>query len=340
VTEQTVLGPSFGGWDDGNIYRASFTRDGDWLRIWYSSRSSGGQWRVGFTEGDLDEFLVPESTTWNELRGNISVTTEFPRTGTHGLRQDGGSTYPQVFGALTGSDVCVNVWYRDDLSAATNLMAILRIWDTASVHHCVGTGVWTGSSTTAYSYHSEDFAYTATALPRIAGWRHLSVAALGSTCEFRIDGAPVATVDVLDPALINRFSVEGYRGGTCFFDDAYVRRYVDPEPTATVVAEIPSSVPSPAGAGGARLEQNVPNPLNPGTTIAFELARPDHVTLRVIDLHGRVIRTLVVGERSGGRHEVVWDGRDEQGSPAASGIYLYRLVTSDGVASRKLTLMK
>ena len=41
---------------------------------------------------------------------------------------------------------------------------------------------------------------------------------------------PVATLDVLDPALIDRFSVEGYRGGTGYFDDAYVRRYATLSP--------------------------------------------------------------------------------------------------------------
>jgi hypothetical protein len=150
----------------------------------------------------------------------------------------------------------------------------------------------------------------------------------------------VATLDVLDPALIDRFSVEGYRGGTGYFDDAYVRRYAVPEPTVTVGAEVVSATPTPPAGRQARLEQNVPNPLNPGTRIAFALPRTGFVTLRILDLRGRVVRTVLAENRREGGHEVTWDGRDDRGLPAASGTYLYRLTTPDEVLSRKLTLVR
>ncbi len=337
-----LLTPVSSHWDSGNIYRASFTIADTWLRIWYSAMSTSGQWRVGYTEGDLDDFLIEPVSTWDELRGNVAATTDHPRTGTHGLRQIGGSTYPQVFAGLPGDGVCINVWYWEALSAATDFMALLRLWDSDnSVYpfHCIGTGVWTGSSTTHYSHHTEGFIYTPSAVSRAAGWRHLSIAAAGGTSELRIDGAAIATLDVLDPALINRFSVEGYRGGTGYFDDAYVRRYVAAEPTVTVGPEL-VGVGEPAPALAVQLAQNVPNPLNPGTVIGYDLPRAGAVRLGVYDLQGRLVRTLVAGTREAGHHEARWDGRDERGAAVATGVYLYRLAAGDQVIQRKLTLVK
>jgi len=108
----------------------------------------------------------------------------------------------------------------------------------------------------------------------------------------------------------------------------------------TVGAEVVSAVGPPPVNHTTRLEQNAPNPLNPATAITFSLPRAQVVTLRIIDLRGRVVRTLVNGERSQGTNTVVWDGRDEQGSLAASGTYMYRLTTAEGMLSRKLMLVK
>ncbi len=88
------------------------------------------------------------------------------------------------------------------------------------------------------------------------------------------------------------------------------------------------------------LAPNVPNPFNPSTTIAFTLPRDGRVRLDVVDLRGRRVRTLVDESRTAGEHRIVWDGRDENGSQAASGTYLYRLTTSDRTISRKMMLVK
>ena len=290
VFEGSVLGPSPGGWDNKNIYRASFTVDADWLRIWYSAQSTGGAWRVGYTEGDLEDFLAPPIGTWSEIYGDVQLSNEQPRQGAQCLREAGGAAYPQVFAALDGSDVCVNVWYREEMNTVKDFMALIRLWDSDTsvfTHHCIGAGVWTGTSTVDYSWHDEGFRYTASVLPRSAGWRHLSIAAVGDTYRMRIDDEQVAALDVLDPALINRFSIEA-RGGVGYFDDAYVRAYAEPEPTAVVGAEVATAVggvPGPV----AGLEQNVPNPLNPKTPmIAFRLAREGSFTLQIVDLKGRL----------------------------------------------------
>lgn len=76
----------------------------------------------------------------------------------------------------------------------------------------------------------------------------------------------------------------------------------------------------------AYMSPGFPNPLNPGTSIAFGLPQPGgHVSLRVYDVSGRLVRTLVDGELPPGRHSARWDGRDDAGTPVASGVYFYML---------------
>ncbi len=89
-----------------------------------------------------------------------------------------------------------------------------------------------------------------------------------------------------------------------------------------------------------RLLAAYPNPFNPSTTIAFDLARAGRVTLDIYGLDGRLVTSLVNEERAAGRHQAVWRGSDRAGRPAASGTYLCRLRTDDGVRSVRLMLVK
>jgi outer membrane protein assembly factor BamB len=93
--------------------------------------------------------------------------------------------------------------------------------------------------------------------------------------------------------------------------------------------------------GGLVLEQNVPNPFNPRTEIGFELEAAGRVTLEVLDAKGRRLRTLIGDEtRSIGRHTASWDGLDDGGAPAPSGVYFYRIASGSRVDSRKMLLVK
>ncbi|MBM4130312.1 hypothetical protein FJ250_04705, partial [bacterium] len=83
-----------------------------------------------------------------------------------------------------------------------------------------------------------------------------------------------------------------------------------------------------------------PNPFNPQTTISFDLAASGPVALAVYDLDGSLVRALLDEPRAAGRHDVVWDGRDQAGRPAASGVYMARLAAGQVKVLRKLTLVK
>ena len=83
-----------------------------------------------------------------------------------------------------------------------------------------------------------------------------------------------------------------------------------------------------------------PNPFNPRTTISFSLPAPGHASLAVYDITGRKVRTLVSGPMSAGAHSVTWDGRDDAGKPAASGVYISRIAAGERVAAGKMVLLK
>jgi hypothetical protein len=89
------------------------------------------------------------------------------------------------------------------------------------------------------------------------------------------------------------------------------------------------------------LRGNFPNPFNPETTIVFALAKESPVTIEIINVRGQRVRTLVNQQHYGvGEHRVIWDGRDENGSPVASGMYFYRMVANEFSAMNRMILMK
>lgn len=90
----------------------------------------------------------------------------------------------------------------------------------------------------------------------------------------------------------------------------------------------------------SRLHQNYPNPFNPSTTIAFDLAQAANVELCIYNVKGQLLRELKPGNLPAGSHNVIWDGRDMHGKPAASGIYFIRLQSPALNATRKAVLLK
>lgn len=91
---------------------------------------------------------------------------------------------------------------------------------------------------------------------------------------------------------------------------------------------------------GPQLQQNAPNPFNSQTVIPWFLLQEGRARLEVYALTGQRVAVLHEGPHKAGFHQRYWDGRDAHGRPLASGVYLYRLVTSQGVHTRKLTLLR
>jgi YVTN family beta-propeller protein len=89
-----------------------------------------------------------------------------------------------------------------------------------------------------------------------------------------------------------------------------------------------------------RLDQNVPNPFNPTTTIKYAIASDENVNLTVYDVAGRQIRTLVNERQRADVHRVVWDGVNDAGERVASGVYFYRLAAGKFTQTKKMLLLK
>ena len=105
----------------------------------------------------------------------------------------------------------------------------------------------------------------------------------------------------------------------------------------------PFEIQPGAGRGVVSGVANYPNPFNPATTIAFSLTRPTTVKITVFDILGRSVVTLLNDEPlDAGPHAVVFDTREVRGRDLASGVYLYRVVTGDGLAdeTKKMMLLK
>ncbi len=90
-----------------------------------------------------------------------------------------------------------------------------------------------------------------------------------------------------------------------------------------------------------RLEQNYPNPFNPTTTIQYTLPINKKVSLRIYNMMGQVVRTLVDNQlQNAGRYDVKWDGRNQRGERAASGVYIYALEFGNFKKTKSMTLLK
>ncbi len=88
------------------------------------------------------------------------------------------------------------------------------------------------------------------------------------------------------------------------------------------------------------LYQNFPNPFNPSTTIKYDLKENANVVLKVYNVLGQEVRTLVNAKQTAGFQKVVWDGRDNNGVPVASGVYIYRIQANDFIRTMKMVLLK
>jgi phosphodiesterase/alkaline phosphatase D-like protein len=106
--------------------------------------------------------------------------------------------------------------------------------------------------------------------------------------------------------------------------------YVD-NTTEEILAQLPTEF---------ALAQNYPNPFNPNTRLIYSLIRPAKVALRVYNLLGQEVITLVDDWHDLGHYEVMWDGRDRFGNQVASGIYFAAYMAEGKIRTRKMVMMK
>lgn len=125
-----------------------------------------------------------------------------------------------------------------------------------------------------------------------------------------------------------------------FGQDAAGELYVLDYDRGTAFRLVPSASGVPA-ATALQLTQNTPNPFNPVTTISWTAdPQAGPVSLRVYDLAGRLVRTLVDGRVPVGADSAAWDGTDDRGRAVAAGVYHYRLQQGTRAVARKMVLLE
>ena len=133
-----------------------------------------------------------------------------------------------------------------------------------------------------------------------------------------------------------RFDLDA--SGTVDLDDFFLFAEHFGQPArARLLAMARERIGLPEGPG---LQQNAPNPFNSQTVISWFQLQSGPARLEVFALTGQRVAVLHVGPNQAGMHRLSWDGRDDQGRPLASGVYVYRLLTSAGAQTRKLTLLR
>ena len=88
------------------------------------------------------------------------------------------------------------------------------------------------------------------------------------------------------------------------------------------------------------MDQNIPNPFNPVTNIRFQLPEDSRVSLKIFNILGQEVKTLVGEAMAAGFYTMRWDGTNAHGLKVASGVYIYQLKAGTFEASQKMLLLK
>ena len=108
----------------------------------------------------------------------------------------------------------------------------------------------------------------------------------------------------------------------------------------SIVMNEPASISENDAPVSFGLDQNFPNPFNPTTTISFSVPDNGNMTLKVYDILGRHVRTLVDGTYSAGNYNIVWDATDMNGDMVSVGVYFYTIQSGNHRATKRMLLLK
>ncbi len=111
--------------------------------------------------------------------------------------------------------------------------------------------------------------------------------------------------------------------------------YIEASTLTTSVGEPFNDVPTTFA-----ISQNFPNPFNPTTTFDYAVSKQSFVAIKVYNLLGQEVRTLVSQEMSVGVHQTIWDGKDNVGAEVPSGLYLYKMIAGGFSETKKMMFLK
>jgi len=349
-----------GHWDDHDndtpflftldIERTVFYNDELWC--FYSSEGGANLWKEGLLiESDIAAALAdaPASNfgSWF-TSGIITVENDIVRQGSQSVRQhdESGSRATRLWRYFNDIGIgAVEAWmYRDSTSPGDYDIYLYQDSTAAgdSALACVAGMGREGD------FHYWDGEFQPTGIPFEVDTWYLITICFDATAQLYdfivLDENFMEMVRVEDIAFGNsaayidkamlyssmHFIEDGYA------DDFRVRKWCGDDPEVIVV-----SVNEQAGIPRwSALHQNYPNPFNPVTSIEFDLPKKEKASLRIYDVSGKLVRSVFEGELEAGRHAFKWNGKDDQGSSIASGIYFYRLKAGAFSETRKMVLLK
>jgi hypothetical protein len=167
-----------------------------------------------------------------------------------------------------------------------------------------------------------------------------SIYLLAGSCDFP-DQTCVAGADAVGSAQMERLRYKFTTRNTYYLVlDSYESGvYGNWSAVGAQICPLALGVGSPPPAAQVSIESAVPNPFETGSTLRFTLPTRARATLRIHDLAGRVIRTLLDAEIDGGTRSLTWDARDDRGMRVPGGTYFARFMVGDHVSHRTLILI-
>ena len=133
-------------------------------------------------------------------------------------------------------------------------------------------------------------------------------------------------VDMIDSRTTDNLVVVATHGNGMYSSNVSVTTAMGPEPGGLVKA--------------FQLKQNFPNPFNPATTIEYSISESSPVTIKVFNIEGKEIATLVNSYHAPGNYSIEWNGMNRFGQPAASGTYIYEIIAGKFHEAKRMILMK
>jgi uncharacterized repeat protein (TIGR02543 family) len=269
------------------------------------------------------------------LRAAVSVG---PATVAHDVYLPAGLAPPLWMRVTRVGSVFTQYWSADG-----------QIWIRAGVPlvyamHVAGVGIYAGNRGSAPPAHTvlADYFSTVAGAPALedAGLAALATDVTGGgaiTRQLDLPSYACGQVEWLTAVPAPNWAFAGWEGGATGTDNPLAVTMNGPRAVTAQFASL-------AGAGGevpiTRLYPCAPNPFNPRTVVAFDLAASGPVRVTVYAVDGRLVRVLADDRRAAGRYELVWDGCDDQGRRQGSGVYFLRLATADGDRSARMVMLK
>jgi len=265
--------------------------------------------------------LLPDQATG--LKDDYPVGSYGQRPGSHGNGDFGWFPGYSLWFHNEGPDAVVvalfvTTGFTGPSGAPTNTLANDTFWQSDEVLIAAGDSATVG-------LHFDDvrgYALSDNPFPHTAG---------GQSAP---DGTAGAAVNVFDRLQVSAIGWEVRSGSGGSADAGLV---IAPR-TTTIVTSVPGRTRPPTRVRG--LTNVAPNPFGHATRVEYEVPETAHVAIRVYDVRGRLVTTLVDGEVAAGGHVAAWTARDKKGEPVVSGIYFIRMVCGAQETVRKAIVLR